>query len=161
MLAGTSLVYKTDEPCNMQWQKQDSLTRSFTPRIEDGGFSNVYDKDATVSVKGGKRRVKITVCGNLTDENGMKGAPFRIRYRFSGNKLRIAVTGKGRFVLPVIGTPSGKGSGISVHASSALSVEKTGRPDGYAFTPIAGLMGQYYTVPLNGRETRITLKYCF
>ena len=161
VLAGTSLVYKTDEPCNMQWQKQDSLTRSFTPRIEDGGFSNVYDKDATVSVRGGKRRVNVTVCGKLTDENGMKGAPFRIRYCFSGNKLRIAVTGKGRFVLPVIGTPSGKGSGISVHASSALSVEKTGRPDGYAFTPIAGLMGQYYTIPLNGRETRITLKYCF
>ena len=171
ILAGTALTYKTDEPQNMQWQKHDKVTRSFTPRIENGEFSNVYDKDAVVTVKSGKRCVRILVEGNLTDEKGTKSSPFRIEYRLRGDKLTIRATGEGKFIIPVISTPkdllatSGdkklvitRDAGIiTLRTSSKLSLEKTDRPDGFAFTPIGGFMSPYPTIPLNGKRTKITL----
>ena len=158
LLAGTSMVYKTDEPQNMQYQKHDTTTRSFTPRLEDGAFSNVYDKDARVSVKGGKRRITVDVEGVLTDEQGQKGAPFHLKYRLAGNSLRITAKGQGRFILPVVCTPSDDPSGITVRSRAGLYVETTARPDGFAFTPIAGLMGKYYILPVDGKTARLTLK---
>ena len=158
LLAGTSMVYKTDERQNMQYQNHDDTTRSFTPRLEDGAFSNVYDKDASISIKGGKRRITVDVEGVLTDEQGQKGSPFHMQYRLAGNSLRIAVKGQGRFVLPVVCTPSDDPAGIIVRAGAGLYVETTGRPDGYAFTPIAGLMGKYYILPVDGKTVRLTLK---
>ncbi len=157
LLAGTSMVYKTDEPQNMQWQKHDGVTRSFTPRIEDGAFSNVYDKDAKVSVNGGRRRVTVTVEGALTDENGEKSSPFLLRYRLCGNSLRIWAKGHGTFILPVVCPPSREPSGISVRARG-LQLEHTERPDGYAFTPVAGLLGRYYRIPLEDGTARVRLK---
>ena len=158
LLAGTSMVYKTDEPQNMQYQKHETTTRSFTPRLEDGAFSNVYDKDAHISVKGGKRRITVDVEGVLTDENGQKGAPFHLQYKLAGNSLRITVKGQGRFILPVICTPSDEPSAIRIRSQAGLYVETTARSDGYAFTPIAGLMGKYYILPVERKMARLTLR---
>ena len=158
LLAGTSMVYNTDEPQNMQWPVHDDTTRCFTPRIEDGAFSNVYDKDAKITVKGNGRRVAVTVEGTLTDENGRKGNPFRLRYRLSGNRLVIEASGTGRFILPVVLPQDSGASRISIRSKAEVSEEKTGRPDGLAFNPIAGLLGNYYTVRMDGKPVRLTLK---
>ena len=158
LLAGTSMVYNTDEPQNMQWQKHDSVTRCFTPRIEDGAFSNVYDKDAKVTVRGNGRRVTFTVEGTLTDGNGQKGGPFRLKYRFSGNSLRIEAYGSGKFILPVVLPQAGDPSRIKVRSGARLSEERTDRPDGLAFNPIAGLLGNYYSIELGERPVRISLR---
>ena len=80
-----------------------------------------------------------------------------MQYRLAGNSLRIAVKGQGRFILPVVCTPSDDPSSIRIRSRAGLYVETTGRPDGYAFTPIAGLMGKYYILPVDGKTVRLTL----
>lgn len=165
VLAGTSMEYKIDEPLNMQWQTHDTLTLSFTPRIESGEFTNVYDKEATVSVKGGKNRVRVVVEGNLTNVDGESSAPFRLEYRLRGDKLKIFASGEGEFVLPLICSPDDElkecadggfcivrdAATISVSASTSVVPGHTARPEGYAFTPIAGLVSPYFSIPLEGR----------
>lgn len=79
------MEYKTDEAQNMQWQTNDTLTLSFTPRIENGAFT------------------------------------------------------------------------ITVSASSSVVPRRTARPEGYAFTPIAGLVSPYFSIPLVGRKTKIEM----
>lgn len=172
VLAGTALVYKTDEARNMQWQKNDTITRSFTPRLEKGTATSVYDKDADVKIEGGKNNARVTVEGNLTEEDGSRKDPFRIEYSLRGNTLRITVSGTGDFILPVICAPGDAVdasaakkitiardvAGISVKSNQNITMVRSARPDGLAFTPVAGLAGAYLSIPADGKTTRIILK---
>lgn len=172
LLAGTSMEYKADEPLNMQRQRGDTITRCFTPRIEHGTFSNVYDKDVKISVQGDAKRARVLVEGNLTDKTGNKEGPFRMEYLLRGDELRIKLMGEGDFILPVICTPgdslqsagSGKlvigrgNSTVVLESGKDIRMEKTMRPSGLAFTQLAGLMGVCLSIPVNGETVTITMK---
>lgn len=171
VFAGTSMVFHDDEAHNMQWQQHDTLTRCFTPRLDDGEFSNVYDKDAKVEVIAKKHGIEATVSGTLTDAKGAKGAPFSISYSLCRNRLMIEASGSGNLILPVICTPddaietsgdskmsiSRGGATVSISATTELIPARTARPDGFAFNPIAGLMSPYLTVPLTDGKASVTI----
>ena len=172
LLAGTSMEYKADEPLNMQWQRGDTITRCFTPRIEHGAFSNVYDKDVKISAGGNAKRAYVFVEGTLSDKTGCKDSPFKIQYLLQGDKLEIKVLGEGDFILPVIVAPDDalvfygprklvigrSGATVVLESEKAIRMEKTKRPSGLAFTQLAGLMGAYLSIPINGETISITLK---
>lgn len=172
VLAGTSMEYKADEPLNMQWQVNDTITRCFTPRIEYGSFSNVYDKDVKISVEGNTKRACVLVEGNLADKTGRKDGPFRMKYTLRGDILKIEVLGEGDFILPVICTPDDEleffgsrklfirrdNAEVVLESDRAIQMEKTMRSSGLAFTQLGGFMGAYLRIPVNGETVSISMK---
>lgn len=180
VFAASIAKWKIVEKMNMQEQRRDDETRSFTPRLEtaDGEYRSVYDDKVAFSAERlDDGSVRFGAKGTLRngDRKAAEDAGFSLDWAVSADGV-TAVAKCDRaatFVIPVLVLPGGS---VSVDGKTARAVKTggtiglmanrdfvqvhTARPDGLAYSPQTGFLAAYLTLPVvPGETTEMAISY--
>jgi hypothetical protein len=173
VFASSIAKWKIVEKMNMQEQRHDDVTRSFTPRLEtaDGEYRSVYDdKVAFLSEQLDDGSVRFGAKGTLRngDRKAAENAGFSLDWTVSmdGVKAVAKCDRAATFVVPVLVLPGDSvsvegrvakvvktGGTIELKASRDFVQVRTTRPDGLAFSPQTGFLAAYLTLQVLPGET--------
>lgn len=167
------------EPGSMQQQKLDDVARCLTPRLEsvDGSLKSVHDNAvAHEVVENADGSVVAKAKGFLSDKEGARiedGTGFTLDWTVTKDGVSAKATAMkpSRLVLPVIaGSKDGvqvngntatverNGKKVVLASNRAFELEKTGRPDGRAFSPQTGFLVAYLSIAVQQDEkTELTI----
>ena len=177
VFASSIAKWKIVEKMNMQEQRRDDVTRSFTPRLEtaDGEYRSVYDdKVAFTAERLDDGSVRFGAKGTLCDDSrkAAENAGFSLDWTISADGVKAVAKcdRAATFVVPVLVLP---GDAVSVERGTAkvakrggtivlksdrdFSQVRTARPDGLAYSPQTGFLAAYLTLPVLPGETTYIL----
>ena len=180
VFAASMAKWKLTEAHNMQQQRHDDATRSFTPRLEtaDGRYANVYDRQVAFDAEERGGTIAMTARGSLRDADGKApgdGGAFLIEWKASADAVTVSARCESpcSLVLPVLARPEDgisvaggriavakRGGTLSLEANRDFARQATQRGDNLAYTPQTGFLSAYLTLPVApGETTQVLIRW--